>query len=296
MPECIVTRGAGWADCYGIYNTTSSSPTMTNRTGAGGAGGTACHGIVNTTSSSPTMRNCTGTGGAGGASCYGIVNTTSSSPTMRNCIGTNNQFSASATIAASSRQENTFQPTAAHPWCITGVRINVTAASASGVTLTLRDTTGGGGNALSGAIAVDAVAATSFPITGHRVIAAGGNIFAYLSASDATLAYTISYVYETCYATCYGLYQDTDAPVMVEDCTFASNAASAAIYVTNNGDDQSVFIGGTAHSGKNSGTREKAIVCQSAWNPGQVYNMVLDGGSTNLTAAAGTANGTCVEV
>lgn len=255
-----------------------------------------CHGINNYNGSSPTMYNCTGTGGGGGASCCGILNNTSSRPVMINCTGLHAQSTTSAAITASSRQEDTFQPTASHPWRLLGVSIDVTAAAAGGVTLTLRDATGGGGNALSGAQAVDSTGWKDIPITGHRIISSGNYVYARLSANDATLAYTVYYTYETAYGTCYALYQDSNAVVTIQDCTFISNAASPAIYVTNSGDDRSVFIGGTARSGYNDATRQKAIVCQSSWNPGQVYNMVLAGGSTNLTAAAGTANGSNTEI
>lgn len=297
MTNCVATGGAGGASCYGIFNN-MSSPVMENCVGTGGAGGANCYGIANT-SGGPTMTNCFGIGGRGGTGCYGILNNNSSIPLMTGCVGIGGgarRIQTSATIAASSRQEDTFQPTASHPYRITGIAINVTAAAAAGVTLTLRDATGGGGNALSAAQAVETTGYKYFPITGHRVITAGNNVFAYLSASDATLAYTAYYTYETCYGTSYGLYQDTDAAVTVQDCSFFSNAASPAVYVSNNGDNLSVFIGGTARSGRNDGTREKAFVCQSAWNPGQVYNMVLDGGNTNLTAAAGTANGSNIEL
>ena len=262
----------GFADCCGIYNNSSSSPSMTSCTGVGGAGGTACCGIINTTSSSPSMTSCTGVGG--GVICN----------------------SASATVPATSRQEDAFRPGTGYPYRLVGVYLNVTVAAAAGVTLTLRDATGGLGNPLSGAITVDTTGAKYFPITGHRVIANSAYVYAWLSATDATLAYTAYYAYEKCFTTCYGLYQDSDAACRIAQLVAVSNAASAAVYVTANGVNLTVFEGGVARSGLNSGVREKALSCAVAWNPGQVYNMVLEGGSTNLTAAAGTANGTNVEL
>jgi len=297
MTNCTGNGGSGGASCYGIYNYTSS-PTMTDCTGTGGSGGETCHGVVNVSSSSPTMTNCTGTGGSGGASCYGIYNYTSS-PTMTGSVnigGGATQQPTSATIAASTRTEDTFNPGAGFPYRIVGVRVNVTAAAAAGVTLTLRDTTGGGGNALCAATAVDSTGNKYIPITGHRVIAADADVYAHLSASDATLAYTIYYEYETCYDNCNGLYHDSNTACRIDNIVAISNAESEAIYVTNNGDDLSQFNGGVARSGLNDATRPKAFICAAAWNPGQVYNMVLDGGSTNLTCAAGTANGSCTEI
>ena len=234
----------------------------------------------------------------GFAYCYGIVNTTSSSPSMTSCTGVGGGVicnSASATVPATSRQEDAFRPGTGYPYRLVGVYLNVTVAAAAGVTLTLRDATGGLGNPLSGAITVDTTGSKFFPITGHRVIADSAYVYAWLSATDATLAYTVYYAYEKCFTTCYGLYQDSDAACRIAQLVAVSNAASAAVYVTANGVNLTVFEGGVARSGLNSGVREKALSCAVAWNPGQVYNMVLEGGSANLTAAAGTANGSNVE-
>ena len=297
---CIRRTGAVSGASYGLYITSCGDTVrlynlyVSNET----TGNASCHGIYNVSSSSPTMTNCTGTGGSGGASCYGIYNYTSS-PTMTGSVnigGGATQQPTSATIAASTRTEDTFNPGAGFPYRIVGVRVNVTAAAAAGVTLTLRDTTGGGGNALCAATAVDSTGNKYIPITGHRVIAADADVYAHLSASDATLAYTIYYEYETCYDNCNGLYHDSNTACRIDNIVAISNAESEAIYVTNNGDDLSQFNGGVARSGLNDATRPKAFICAAAWNPGQVYNMVLDGGSTNLTCAAGTANGSCTEI
>lgn len=299
MTECEGYGGSGGNSCHGINNQNGSSPLMVRGKYVGGSGGTNCRGVYNTVGSSPRMMGCVTIGGSGGTTCNGIYNNTGSSPQIENCIvfggGADLKF-VSTTVAASSRQEDVLQPTASHPWRITGIAINVTAAAAGSVTLTLRDATGGAGNALSAAEAVDSTGWKYIPITGHRVISAGGYVYVRLSASDATLAYNAYYTYEHSYATCYALYQDTATSTKFENCVFVSNAASAGVYVTDNGDNLSMFLGGTARSGLNDATREKAFVVQSAWSPGQVYNMVLDGGSTNLTAAAGTANGSNTEL
>ena len=297
MTDCTGTGGGGGTTCYGIYNS-SSSPTMTDCTGTGGGGGTDCHGILNNASSSPTMTDCTGTGGGGAVACHGILNNASSSPTMTDCTGTGGGVpikSTTATIPATTRQDDSFRPSATIPYRLLVASINVTAAAAAGVTLTLRDATGGVGNALSGTIAVDSSGVKTFPVTGNRVIATAGYIYGRLSASDSALAYTVTYSYETCFTSCNALYQDTDSPCDILDPQFVSNAASDATIVTANGILRTVFDGGSARSGRNDGTRMKAMNCVAAWNPGQVYNMVLDGGSTNLTAAVGVANGSNIE-
>jgi len=325
MTNCTGIGGAGGANCYGVYNHDKCAVVMTNSTGIGGAGGatghgiynrdshtemvncvgiggaggTGCYGIYNFSGSFAIMRRCTGIGGSGGTGCYGISNTDGSGPAMVDCIGYGGGAYPKNTLAAvtaSARTENAFRPTASYPYRLIGITINVTAAAAGGVTLTMRDATGGGGNALTGAMAVDTTGKKQITVTGHRYITAGNYLYARLSAEDATLAYTACYVYEHCAITCYGLYHDSVALTRIDNCTFISNAASEAVYVTANGDDATIFIGGTARSGLNSGTREKAFVCAASWSPGQVYNMVLDGGSTNLTAAAGTANGSNIEL
>ena len=270
----IIRAGAVGAASHGLFTSGCGAGVILhnlyiNNVTTGFAG---CHGIYNYVSSSPSMTGCTGVGG-------GTVSNTTS-----------------AVVAATSRQEDAFRPGTGYPYRLVGVYIKVTVAAAGGVTLTLRDATGGAGNALSAAIVVDTTGAKYFPITGHRVIADSAYVYAWLSASDATLAYTVYYTYEKCFTSCYGLYQDSDAACRIAQLIAVSNAASAAVYVTANGINLTVFEGGVARSGLNSGVREKALSCAVAWNPGQVYNMVLEGGSTNLTAAAGTANGTNVEL
>ena len=202
----------------------------------------------------------------------------------------------SASVGASTRQEDARRPATSQPYRLLAAYINVVTAAAAGVTLTLRTASGGGGNVIAGPVAVDSTGDKQLPITGHYVLNANSDFYARLSAVDSTLAYTIYYVYEHAPGSCYALYNDSLNACIFQNCSFFSNSASAAIYVTSNGDDQSRFIGGIAASGLNSATRSKAMVCQSAWSSGRVYNMVLDGGSTNLTAAAGTVNGSNVEV
>ena len=287
LTGCTGKGGDGGTGCAGIRNNVCT-PVLIDCTGSGGNGGATCHGIYNS-AGAPLLQNCIGIGGNGGASCFGIHNNTSAAATVEHCIGRGGgagQNNATVTVAASSRTEDTYQPSAAFPYRLIGaIYLSVSAAAAAGVTITFRDATGGGGNALTAAVAVDSTGSKYIPLTGWRVIAAGNLFYGALSASDATLAYTMQYVYTIEYTTCYGLYDDSNARQDYVNSIFVSNGASAAVYVTNNGDDASIFSGGVARSGMNSGTRSKAIQCQSAWNPGQVYNMTLDGGSTNLTPA-----------
>jgi hypothetical protein len=174
------------------------------------------------------------------------------------------------------------------------VTVAVSVAAAAGVTMTLRTATGGGGNAITAAFTVDATGTKYIPVSGNYVITATSYVYCRLSASDSTLAYTVWYSYELCSNSSYGIFHDSDARTVYQDCTAISNADSEAIYVGERALTR--FIGGTARSGNNDTTRRKAFLCSSAWNPGQVYNMVLDGGSTDLVAAAGTANGSNIEL
>ena len=202
----------------------------------------------------------------------------------------------SGTITATARQDDAIAPSATKPYRLIGIQINVTAAAAAGVTLTFRTASGGGGNAITGAVAVDSTGTKNFPVTGYYVLAAGASFYGRLSASDSTLAYTITCVYTTEYTTCYGLYHDSNARSVFLDCDFLSNGSSSAVYVTATGTTRALFAGGTVSSGENSSSRPAAFAAASAWSNAPVYNMVFNGGSINVTAAAGTANGSNVEV
>lgn len=297
MRECIGYGGNNGNTCHGILTGTISNAVMVRCIGYGGNGGSNCRGINNAYGSNITMIECIGVGGIQTAGSGLFVNNSTSLRAIR-CIGIGGGVtpqSSTATIAASTRQEDTFRAHATLPYRITGLAISVTAAAAAGVTLTFRTATGGGGNAITAAIAVSSTGSQYIPVSGNYVISGAAYVYARLSASDSTLAYTVYYTYELCSNASYGIYHDSDAQVIYEDCTAISNADSAAIYVGGN-NGLTKFIGGTARSGKNDGTRRKAIYCLASWNPGQVYDMVLDGGSTNLTAAAGTANGSNIEL
>ena len=68
---------------YGVYNFSSSSPTMTNVTDIGssgtdsGSGATTSYGVINNFSSSPIMTNVTATGSGGTDTSYGTHNSSS---------------------------------------------------------------------------------------------------------------------------------------------------------------------------------------------------------------------------
>jgi hypothetical protein len=325
LENCRAVGGAGGATSPGYYLYSHSHPAMTRCTGVGGSNGATCSGILLQADCSPEMVDCVGIGGNGGATCYGFRIVQGSHPTMRGCsgfgghggtgshgisIGANcrpmlvrctgvgggvRYTTATAAVAASSRQDDAINP-GAFPWRLIGIVVNVTAAAAGGVTLTFRSATGGVGDPLTGAVSVAALGLAYFVVSEHRLITAGNSIYGRLSAPDAALAYTAYYVYEHAYGTCYGLHVDTGEAVRFQDCAALSNCDSVAVYVTSTGILRSVFIGGTARSGLLTASRPKAFECQASWSPGQVFNMVLDGGSTNLTAAAGTANGSNVEL
>ena len=298
LTDCTGAAG-GTTNGYGWNVGTVSRPTMTRCTGIGGDGGTGGHGFYFANGARATMTDCVGVGGAGATTASGIYFASNSGGRLRRCTGIGGGArwqTATATIAATSRQEDTFRPTASQPWMLKGISINISAAAAGGVTLQLFDATGGGGNALSAAVSVASTGTVYIPVTGNRIITAGSYVYAYLSASDATLAYTISYEYEVSNPSCYGLYNGATLALALDDCLFISNGATIAAYIASASQALSVFSGGIARSGKNDAGRAKAMSSASSWNPAAVYNMTLDGGTANITAAAGTANGSNIEV
>jgi hypothetical protein len=78
----IATGTGGWSFSVALQNVDSSSPTMTNSI-ATAAGGEYNYGVNNLNSSSPTMTNSIASA-SGGSYNYGVANQTSSSPIMTN--------------------------------------------------------------------------------------------------------------------------------------------------------------------------------------------------------------------
>ncbi len=84
-PACSTSPSSlrvGPTNNLGVYNTTSSSPTMTGVRVTASGGASSNYGVYNATSSSPTMMNVTATASGGVAGNYGIYNLNSSSPMM----------------------------------------------------------------------------------------------------------------------------------------------------------------------------------------------------------------------
>jgi len=98
---------------------------------------------------------------------------------------------------------------------------------------------------------------------------------------------------------CAAAFPDSDNPVEFRNCILRSNSASDAVWISTNGKStRTTFLNCTIRSGPLSvGTRKKAVNVTSSFSSAPVFECVLDGGSTNLTAAAATAtNGTNTEV
>lgn len=278
-------RGGTGDSCYGIYLSRSSAKMIGCR-GIGGAAGVNCYGIFVYNGSHAFLERCVGYGGRGGAGGYGLRVSTGCKPVVANCIGLGGGVDTQgASFAYASANDGRFQPGSTFPFRLVGVRVQVTGATAGG-TVTIRDAAAGGGNALTAALSLASVAQVYAPVTGHRLIAAGDYLYCEVAGAPADGSFTVWYEYETCFATSYGLYHDSDSAVAFSGCLFAGNAASPGGYIANAGDDRSKFNQCVFRSG--------AVQAQSAWNPAQLYLCVFDGGQTNITAAAGTGNGTNV--
>lgn len=273
LKNCYVRGGDNAAANYGIYVNAGGNVIVCGGTSTGGWGGTSCHGFLSSSQGMATISQATLLGGGVSRPVTDLYSYAAATPS--------------------------FVMDAAKPMRLLTARIAINSAT-SGGTLTLADDALNT-NPLAPSISLASVTNVIVVVTSAQVIAAGGSIFVNVTGSPADSSFSIRWVGEVSFGgatttACTGALPDSDNYVKFSQCDILSNSDSDAVYIRTNGQLRTSFQNCNIRSGpRNVGTRKKAINSTGTWNPAAVYQCTLDGGTANVTAAAGTANGTNVE-
>ncbi len=284
--------GSGGNNCYGVYAGTVSRPVLNGGVAKGGDGGTGCTAIFSG-SGTPEIHGTTCINGSGGTGCRGIDLQSGSAAVLKGVKVVPPQLSlVEETVTATA----TFT-LPAKPCQFSTIMMYVNTAGTGGATLSIGSTLGG----------TDIVNAQDITTTGYKYPTLGAGRLVSFAASgtvyvtiDGTGSPDVDIYYDVYvnYGTCNALRISGNGVVRVDGGQYVSGCESDAIYINNPAITANLLMIAQAYveaKPKDAGSM-KAINCQSAYNPAPVYNCTLVGGSTNLTAAAGTANGTNVEV
>ena len=293
MNWCAGYGGAGGTGCNGLYATDAAGPTLTGCAFHGGDGGAGCHGIVADESAAPFFLNCSIAGGQGGTDCYGAYVWDSAAPVLDNCAIYLEIYGFQWYY--DDADNGRFRPFSGDPYQLAAIQVRVWTAN-PGVTLDIGTTVGG--NDIANDIDIGSTGFKQFTLQAGAddLRAAGAYMYATPSAGIADADVQICYTTAKSYNNCYGVYISSWGCVRLNNCMIEANVDSDAIYVTDAALNADQMRASNCHIEARQGNSKKAVVCQSAYNPAPFYNSVLVGGSTNLTCAAGTPNGTCVEV
>jgi len=244
-----------------------------------------------------------------GVSTRGILVNNSAELRMRECVVAPLIRSGIATITNAT---TFFQLDVANPTQLETLYLVINTAAA-GQTLSIGTTVGG----------TDIVNAQSLAATGsfYPVLGVGAlKLFPanatppspvpgplYVTISGGTPNVTVYYTFARAYNGCSPILLNGPATgagrVLVDGSTFVSNVDSDAggatpgaitFYLAN--PTYVAFTRCTFRSRLRDTGRKKGFSAQGAWSPAPFHRCVFDGGQTNLTCAAGTANGSSLEI
>lgn len=312
--DCLGIGGSGYGNCYGIYVKETATPMLINCTGIGGQGGASCFGIHIKESGMPTLINCTFIGGNGGDTCYGLFVLDSARPIVSNCTifggsgGTacyGIYLSGAASINGKDivvlppsmatyddlTETGTIILSSTLPHQIRNVSVQVVTAAA-GQTISIGTTEGG--NDIANAIAIDTTGYKAVPLGAGalKVITANTPLYVTFSGGGRVIIRTSIVI---CNTNCYGICISTSGRVLLNNCSFTSNPASMCMCITNAAVSANNLLITNCHieALPKDSSSMRALWAESEYSDAPIYNCVLSGGVTRVTAkAAGSTNGT----
>jgi hypothetical protein len=273
--DCLMHGGDASASCYGFDFSGSTTGTVTRCTAKGGWGGLSCYGGRVENNAAILFSDCTILGGGYGRKVGGtyIYNTSTA------------KFALDAT----------------KPGKIVSAYVSVSVATA-GATVQLADDAVGT-NLFTDTASLAAATTVVMPIKIDLLTAAAGFIFTNVAGgSPANGSFTITYFWEPSYgaattSACLGMYCNSLSTVEFHNCNILANIDSYGMWVTSSGILRTKIFGGHIASGPRTTGRRTGIHAAAAWASATIYNAVIGGGTSGpITALAGTANGSNIEV
>ncbi|MFA6046468.1 MAG: hypothetical protein WC718_15895, partial [Phycisphaerales bacterium] len=300
--DCYFNAGDGNTTCYGGYFNQSASPVFDHCDFRGGDGGNLCIGCMTGDVSSPQFNDCTVRGGSAGTGCRGIYVRQSAAPRYK---GTKVLLHTAGYAKTGVTATTTMIGHATLPIRYLSMDIFVTTGTGVGSGGTVSIGTTLAGTEIVNAQAIEAAPAGNWSkvTLGSGIInVLGANAPLYITVDNGTgsaPALLIYYTYCIANTSCEAVYfSDAIGAWKLSGCEIESNPASDAVYATaaTVTASQGEIIGCDISVMPRDTAAMKAINAEASWSPAPIYNCVLAGGTTNITAAAGTANGTNVEL
>lgn len=283
-------------NCHGTMIRGAATPTLVNLYSRGGDGGTGCHGLQIDDAALPVFIGGTIHGGIySGGSSHCIVIGNLAAPQMYSLTALPRQFSDEVTIAATT----SFSLVDSVSHQIKAVSMQVDVAGTGGATIAIGTTPGGS----------EIVAATAITSTGvlypalvdagaEPQLAAGATIYVTITGTG-TPSVRVWFGGEYAPTNCYGALLGGSGAFRADGCRFIGNCYSSyGMVVGTNTRTANVMRVTRCHieaRRKKTGSGA-AIYTSAAYANAPLYQCTIVGAATNITAAAGVANGTNVVI
>lgn len=316
--NCIGIGGGGAENCRGINIKNSAHPTLIDCIGRGGPDGLGGDAIAIYDQAAPILIGCTGEGGGTGA-CPGIKIFGGATPELYDCLAVGGAGAASIAYSITAQAAPRLYRCAARPPRLTGTEavtatttfalsatqttqliglaVDVLVAGTGGATLSV-------GTTLGGTDIINAIDITSTGLkaqalgTGALKLLAGGADLYVTIGGTGSPSVTVRWTAVVAFTYAYALYIDSADWTLLDACEIVGGPNASACYITDTAltANRLRITNSYIEAMPKDASSKKAIEAQSSYNPAPIYNCVLVGGTTNITAAAGTAAGTNVIV
>ena len=286
---CVGYGSHAGANGYGIYIRGTAAPSLLNCHGSGGDVGTLSHGIILADAAKPLISGGVYQGGTGGTS-YGLLVSNYAAPEIHGASFVPKSFVHTETVTAT----GTFVISAVVAHQIKAVSLNVGVA---GTAASLAIGTTVGGAEIITATDISS-AGTKYPVLvdagAEPQLAANATLYVTITGTGSpSVGIYLSGEYAP--ASSYAVYLNGAGAVRLDRCTLIGNcyASYGLVIGTDARTADKLRVMNCHIEGRaDQAGAGVAIYTGSAYNPAPIYNCTLIGAATNITAAAGTANGT----
>lgn len=285
----------GGIESHGLMIVSCQAITLfSNCSFLGGDASATCEGLHVQGASAPVFSNCTMRGGSGGIGCYHIFCGSASSARFTGC---HTEIPKTSGLLSAITATTTKILHVTKPFQIASMTIQVNTAGGAGSTVSVGTTLGG--TDIINTLAIDATGWQHPPLGAGTLTLMSANAPIYITISGTgSPSLTLAYCVEIAFASCRALELHSSEYARFENCSLISNCASDAVYIDSYALVSPLFRISNCHieARPAAAGAMNAIKATGTINPAGVYLCTLVGGTTNITAAAGTANGTNVEL